>query len=134
MRNMQNQKINQGVYNRLSMGYNVAMDDLDHFLETEQGLTIEPEELGTTIVPPKQMTKKDMNESILRVYTKLGGDAWLLKQAHTFPKEFMNMLKPLIEKNEIGSITGISITVDGNSVSVEGRSYKELGVLNAGRH
>lgn len=109
------------------------MDDLDHFLENEVSHR-DPEELGTTIVPSREMTKKDMNKSILNVFQKLGGEAWLLQQAEDYPKEFLNMLKPLIEKSTDNSITAIAITVDGSSVNVEGRSFKELGVLNGSTH
>ena len=124
-----------GVYVRPPRVYNKYMqnDDLDQFLEVE-GELVDPEELGTTLVQTKPMTKKEMNESILRVYQELGGDAWLLKQAELYPKEFMSMLKPLIQKEEGVGVTGFNITVNGEAVNIEGRSYKELGVINGTQH
>jgi len=77
------------------------MNNIDDFLNDDPNL---PDDMSVT--PPggnlsdlRDMKPKDMPRSIMSVYHNLGGDAWLLKQAELYPKEFMSLLKSILPKN-----------------------------------
>ena len=82
------------------------MDEFNEFFneDEENGVTAdlntsEEESLGEGKLPVNPITPKGMVDSILRVYTKLGAESWLLSQAESNPKEFLQILKVIIPKD-----------------------------------
>lgn len=90
------------------------LDDFDDFFSTDPVQEELPQaELGPTL-PAAKITPKKMVNSIMSVYEQLGGDAWLLTQAKSYPKEFLAILKSILPKDPEGASTpDLHITVLG---------------------
>jgi hypothetical protein len=63
------------------------------------------EELGPGTLPAPKVSPRELAGSIMRVYHHLGGDSWLLSQARSNPREFMQLLKTVLPKDPEGQKT-----------------------------
>jgi len=105
-------------------------DELEEFLKSDIDenidMSVTPE--GDNLVSILDLKPRDMPQSIMAVYGKLGGDVWLLKQAEKNPKEFLSMLKSILPKNtniDPDQVINILIAPASGKTSEEG-----IGVIN----
>jgi hypothetical protein len=73
-----------------------------------------PQENGPGALPiAKNLTPREMVQSVLRVYQQLGAETWLLEQAKDNPREFLQIIKQMLPKDvgDIGTDQKINIII-----------------------
>ncbi|MCP4489005.1 MAG: hypothetical protein GY820_17085 [Gammaproteobacteria bacterium] len=92
----------------------MAFEDFDFMAEPpeEKPPLDKPDDYVPKSGKPPLITNKDLAQSMLNVFDRLGREAWLIKQAHLDPKGFMTMLSKMIPKSiDADDLQGLSITL-----------------------
>lgn len=72
----------------------------------------EPIYVGPNIKDTVTMTPRKFAQSVLEVFTKLGGTSWLMVQAQADPRAFLELLKKLIPKSvQLDDLTGLQVSL-----------------------
>lgn len=103
------------------------MDDFDFLNEPveKQGAKLaEPEEgSGVNLTTISKYSPRKLAQDILDVLQELGGSQWILTQAKTDPRGYLELLKRILPRNlQLDGIEGLSITlIDtfGNKIQLD---------------